>query len=387
MLKLALATAATIASIQVSATTYPLSDSFSGTSFFDGFRFPVETYDNTTNGDVFWATADNTSLLYVNDNNRVIIKVDNESDVVYLQKRYAPKLLSQKTWDIGTVWVMDAVHMPYGCSVWPAFWTQGPNWPAGGEIDISEGINLRSNNMVALHTTGGTCTISNSSSMSGSITYDNCDISQNSDSGCTVNDTNTDSYGAGFAAAGGGVFVAEWATDGIRVWFLTRDAVPDSLGVSASSIDTSTLGEPVALYSSETCDVQNLFGPQTLTIDITLCGDFAGNADLLAETCGALVGDNTCYTTYVVNNQASNLAQAYYEINYINVYSSSNSSSSNASTTSTATDGVATSATSGSGSTASASASGNGSSSGAGRVEAVLGGLLGALLFGLAMIL
>lgn len=33
---------------------------------------------------------------------------------------------------------------------------EGPNWPAGGEIDISEGINLRSNNMVALHTTGGT---------------------------------------------------------------------------------------------------------------------------------------------------------------------------------------------------------------------------------------
>lgn len=118
--------------------------------------------------------------------------------------------------------------------------------------------------------------------MSGSITYDNCDISQNSDSGCTVNDTNTDSYGAGFAAAGGGVFVAEWATDGIRVWFLTvrhplyfmhpelmrlqRDAVPDSLGVSASSIDTSTLGEPVALYSSETCDVQNLFGRKPFCI-------------------------------------------------------------------------------------------------------------------------
>lgn len=33
---------------------------------------------------------------------------------------------------------------------------EGPNWPAGGEIDISEGINLRTNNMVALHTTGGT---------------------------------------------------------------------------------------------------------------------------------------------------------------------------------------------------------------------------------------
>lgn len=62
--------------------------------------------------------------------------------------------------------------------------------------------------------------------MTGSITYDNCDISQNSDSGCTVNDTNANSYGEGFAAAGGGVLVAEWATDGIRVWFLTVCPLP-----------------------------------------------------------------------------------------------------------------------------------------------------------------
>jgi hypothetical protein len=27
-------------------------------------------------------------------------------------------------YDIGTVWVMDAVHVPYGCSVWPALFTR-----------------------------------------------------------------------------------------------------------------------------------------------------------------------------------------------------------------------------------------------------------------------
>jgi hypothetical protein len=27
-------------------------------------------------------------------------------------------------YDIGTVWVMDAVHTPYGCSVWPALFTR-----------------------------------------------------------------------------------------------------------------------------------------------------------------------------------------------------------------------------------------------------------------------
>jgi hypothetical protein len=27
-------------------------------------------------------------------------------------------------YDIGTVWVMDATHTPYGCSVWPALFTR-----------------------------------------------------------------------------------------------------------------------------------------------------------------------------------------------------------------------------------------------------------------------
>lgn len=34
---------------------------------------------------------------------------------------------------------MDSVHMPTGCGTWPAFWSNGPNWPDGGEIDIVEG--------------------------------------------------------------------------------------------------------------------------------------------------------------------------------------------------------------------------------------------------------
>ncbi len=50
--------------------------------------------------------------------------VDNITDVVYNDKRYAPKLLSKTAYNPGTVFVMDAVHLPYGCSVWPSFWTR-----------------------------------------------------------------------------------------------------------------------------------------------------------------------------------------------------------------------------------------------------------------------
>lgn len=27
--------------------------------------------------------------------------------------------------------------MPFGCGTWPAYWLVGPNWPSGGEIDVS----------------------------------------------------------------------------------------------------------------------------------------------------------------------------------------------------------------------------------------------------------
>lgn len=215
--------------------------------------------------------------------------------------------------------------MPYGCSVWPAFWTQGPSWPAGGEIDIIEGINLQPTNMIALHTSGNTsCTIPTTftPSFSGRVSYPNCDNSQNFGSGCTVYDLNTNSFGQAFAEAGGGVFVAEFAEDGIRVWFMTRSAIPSTVRVNATQIDTSTLGIPVAEYPSSSCDITNLFGPQTLTINIALCGDYAGLPSELARTCPALVGDATCYTTYVINNASTTYAQAYFEINYINVYSS-----------------------------------------------------------------
>ena len=44
------------------------------------------------------------------------------------------RITSKDSYDYGSLWVFDASHMPYGCSVWPAFWTKGPLWPDDGEI-------------------------------------------------------------------------------------------------------------------------------------------------------------------------------------------------------------------------------------------------------------
>lgn len=41
------------------------------------------------------------------------------------------RLQSQKTYS-GGLFIADIVAMPYGCSVWPAYWSVGPDWPAAG---------------------------------------------------------------------------------------------------------------------------------------------------------------------------------------------------------------------------------------------------------------
>ncbi|WWD00872.1 hypothetical protein V866_007810 [Kwoniella sp. B9012] len=372
----------------VRAAQYPLTESHHGTTFFDGWKFPAETYDNTTNGDTFWATAQNTSLLYTNDAGRVILKVDNTTSVPYNEKRYAPKLLSKNTYGPGTVFVMDAVHLPYGCSVWGAFWTQGANWPAGGEIDIFEGINQRKENMMALHTSGGTCTIDQNSQMVGRIDATDCDQSANSGSGCTVYDQNENSYGEAFSQAGGGVFVTEWTNEAIKIWFISRSNVPDSLSATADSFDTSVLGKPTAEYSSSTCDITNLFEP----LNIALCGDFAGLPALLQQTCPALEGDKTCYTTYVIDDASATYANAYFELNYINIYTTNQTAGNDVPTvsgigksTTTVTAGVSKTA-SGTGSAASNGTNAAGSSSSAGR-NGVEWGLMGLIGLGLSLII
>ncbi|CAK9779454.1 hypothetical protein CC85DRAFT_266919 [Cutaneotrichosporon oleaginosum] len=328
------------------AATYPLVDSHKGATFLDGFTVPAGAYDNTTSGDVFWAAKGNSSVMYLNDAGRFILKVDNTSFVPWNEKRYAPSLLTERAYPIGSVFVMDAVHMPYGCSVWPAFWTQGAQWPEGGEIDIMEGVNGQTTNQIALHSHNDGCYASSSAQMTGQLRLDNCSVTSNGGSGCTVGDSDTRSYGEGFAAAGGGVYVAEFAADAIRVWFKSRADVPAAMSGDAATIDTSILGTPTASYPASTCDIAKFFADQILTITITLCGSWAGTQSVLESTCPALIGTNTCYTTYVINDASETYKNAYFELNYINIYSTGVEPSSSNSTASASRSGSSTARTS-----------------------------------------
>ncbi|KAL1997583.1 hypothetical protein VTN02DRAFT_1415 [Thermoascus thermophilus] len=118
------------------ATPYQLVQSFEGGRFFDGFDF--YTGPDPTHGYVQYvdqATALSSGLAQITPNGSVYLGVDSQTTLDPTSAgRSSVRVQSKQTYSQG-LFVADILHMPDSvCGVWPAFWTVGNNWPAGGEI-------------------------------------------------------------------------------------------------------------------------------------------------------------------------------------------------------------------------------------------------------------
>ncbi|KAJ7081610.1 glycoside hydrolase family 16 protein [Mycena belliarum] len=301
----------------LAATTYDMVKEYSGSTFFDDWNF-YGKFDDLTHGDAIFVTknvARSSKLAYVDPTtNHAIIKVDNTSKVVFNDKRNTVRIASADAFDVGSVWIADMYHVPFGCSVWPAFWSQAPNWPKGGEIDTFEHWNMELHNQMTLHTEPG-CTQASPLQTSTVVNSTNCAFNANSNAGCSVMDPRDSSYGAKFATAQGGVFVTEFAASGISVWFFPRSSIPSSLQGNASSFSIADLGTPTANWPAAGCAVDTFFKAQHLIFDITLCGDAAGPPAVFAQTCSGV-----CYANYVVGN-GSAYNDAYFDVASVRIYS------------------------------------------------------------------
>ncbi|KAF9456885.1 glycoside hydrolase family 16 protein [Collybia nuda] len=298
--------------------SYDLIHDYSGTSFYDGWDF-YGNYDNLTLGDVIWLNKDDAfsqGLAYVNTAGNAILKVDNMHDVQYLQKRNSIRITTQAAYAVGSLWITDIAHIPFGCSVWPAFWTKGPTWPDNGEIDIMEAINLMDHNQMALHTTPG-CVHTTPPNQMGTSAEVDC----SQPSGCVVAETAPNSFGPGFAAAGGGVFATQFDVSGIYIWFWSRPNIPPSItqASSTSPMDVSQWGPPSASYPSTSCDITKFFSPQNLVFDITLCGIWAGLPVEYLPMCGGSGPTSLCYNDNVVG-PGDRYNDAFFEIKYVRAY-------------------------------------------------------------------
>jgi hypothetical protein len=141
---------------------------------------------------------------------------------------------------------------------------------------------------MAIHTGNHTdstniCQKSTTATQSGKNGPTDCSLTAGT-GGCTVMDSRTTSYGADFAQAGGGIFATQFDTSGVFIWFWERANIPAALTTAsnATGVDPSTWGTPAAAYpSGDNCNTAQRFGPQTLVLDITLCGDWAVRAPLV----------------------------------------------------------------------------------------------------------
>lgn len=107
----------------------------------------------------------------------------------------------------------------------------GPNWPAEGEIDIIEGVNLKTNNQLTLHTNNTQCTTNNvsSSSITSSFGRRECTSPPSIGTGCGYLDFDQAAFGSGFNANGGGVFAVLMDLSGIKIWRFQRPNMPPDI--------------------------------------------------------------------------------------------------------------------------------------------------------------
>ncbi|EIM92458.1 uncharacterized protein STEHIDRAFT_47968 [Stereum hirsutum FP-91666 SS1] len=288
-----------------------IQDTYDHTNFFDEFGFysgddPTQ-YVNST-------TAFANGLAYVlNDTNQVIMKGDNTTWLASGANRQSVRVSSYAQYNTG-LFILDTNRAPWGCGVWPAFWTLGSGtWPTTGEIDIIEGVHDNEHNQVTWHTNPG-CMLTESSNFTGQIVESNgepeldctgCDGC----SGCGITEWSRASYGPTFDAQDGGVFAMKWDQDGIAVWSFYRVAVPQD--IVDGSPDPSTWGEPSAALAPDNCNPLTYFVNHSIIFDITFCGDWAGN-DYATSGC-----PGTCADRII---DPSNFDNASWIINWLKVY-------------------------------------------------------------------
>ncbi|KAJ6620360.1 concanavalin A-like lectin/glucanase domain-containing protein [Mycena sp. CBHHK59/15] len=239
---------------------------YQGANFFDSWNFFTDA--DPTHGLVnFQSQADaQTKNLVSFLDGKAVIAVDDYTVVPAGTNRNAVRITSKKTYNPGTLIIADFAAMPEGCGVWPAWWTVGPAWPAGGGPC---GVN-----QYHLHTSDG-CNLDPNQPMQGTVLTTTCASSAANNNGCGVQDKDPRSYGNGFNTAGGGVYAMYWGNDAIKMWHWARAEIPPD--VASNKPNTAGWPTPAAAFTSgSSCDLSQHFNTHSLVIDTTICGDWAG---------------------------------------------------------------------------------------------------------------
>ncbi|GAA5966346.1 hypothetical protein JCM8115_004843 [Rhodotorula mucilaginosa] len=297
---------------------YKLLRTYEGERFFDGWDFWKDA--DPTHGTVDYvdqAAAKAAGLISASAKSAVM-RVDNTTRLAPGANRKSVRIHSKEPIKLGSLVIADILRMPFGCATWPAYWTHGPNWPNGGEIDIIEGVHNDKINQLTLHVKDSGCKLSSNPDITGKTVPANvdCNANNNGNVGCSYAETAAASYGKAFNDAGGGVIALLFSKDAISIWFWSHASKTMPQNIEQGSPDMATWGKPSATWPRSSCDIPTYFADQTIIFNTALCGDWAGNAQVwatackdTAPTCGGAVAD------------PANFDEAVWEIAYVKVYS------------------------------------------------------------------
>ncbi|KAI7875467.1 beta-1,3-1,4-glucanase, partial [Lichtheimia hyalospora FSU 10163] len=305
------------------ARSWQLQTTHQGPSFFNGFSFfnspdPTHGFVDYVDQD----TATNLGLIAFDEEEDDEI-VEIRSGAASTQGRSSIRIQSDTTYNQG-LFLFDVEHMPAGCGTWPAIWLNGPDWPNGGEIDVVEGVNLQTHNLITLHT-GQPCEIAPNTSQltpepTGDILTSKCQLNspgQQPHQGCTVEYDSSYSYGSSFNEHDGGVFVLQIDDDGIESWFFDRNHIPDDIDDNEPVLDpshwwTDYQYRPAALFPFDgTHCSATAFHDLRIIINLTFCGEWAGVPETYNLDCPGSCVD------YVAS---APLPEAYWRIRSVKIY-------------------------------------------------------------------
>jgi hypothetical protein len=304
---------------QALAGSYKVVKSTEGNAFFSDFNFMAEA--DPTQGTVQYVSqseAQSLGLAQVVSGN-FQLRADHTTVVPSGQGRKSVRMESKATYDNNHVVIFNVNHVPTGCGTWPALWEYGANWPANGEVDIFETVNGAGPNQMTLHTTSGCSIPSSGVNQLGHVTNGetNCDsTSSGPGTGCSVTSSYGNSFGNSFNSNGGGWYAMERTPTFVKVWFFPRGAnnIPVDVYQTHDAVNTSNWPTPDAYFPNTQCNIDQHFGPNWITINLTFCGSWAGQQSVYsAAGCPGTCAD------YVRNNPSA-FTNAYFEIPWVKVY-------------------------------------------------------------------
>ncbi|KAI5841229.1 putative endo-1,3(4)-beta-glucanase [Tricharina praecox] len=284
-------------------------------NFFDHFDFRT---DEPTSGHVQYQTrpdAEKMGLIQQRpDQGYVYMGVDHWARAP--DGRPSVRVESKMLFTHG-LFLLDVDHMPYGCGVWPAFWTYGLTspWPELGEIDIIENVHNARNNSQTIHVSPGDCSCqfvpAAHDQMTGWTKTPYCTLQKSAQYLMTF-DPREESYGR--PGWKGGVYAMEWTDKRVRTWFFPRDDVP--CDVNQGTPNPETWGTPV--LSVDTQCGMNKMKDHTVVINTTFCGMWAGKKEIWEQESGCGHLADTC-EDYVTDNPEA-FGEAYWKIRSVKVW-------------------------------------------------------------------